>query len=258
MKTMLAALPFVLLALLGAPSLAAAAPPMLVAAVTYGSGERVDGSGRVIEETRPVGGFTALRVSGPFDVELKASDRDSVTVRIDDNLAPLVETRVTADERAVLEIDVRSGASFRASRTPVVVVHFKALTELVLRGSGDVRADRINAEDFVLSMSGSTDARIESMNAKRLAAVLAGSGALAVDGGRVDEQAYKLAGSGKVRAGRLEGRHVIVSIAGSGDVEVNAVETLEAKIAGSGDVTYRGSPRVTQRIAGSGSVRRAR
>lgn len=258
MKTVSAAASLVLLALLGAPSLTAAAPPVLVASVSYGSGERVDGSGRVIEEARDVGGFTALRISGPFNVELKASDRDGVTVRIDDNLAPLVETRVTADERAVLEIGVRPGASFRTSRTPVVVVHFRTLNEMVLRGSGDVRVDRIDGEDFVLSMSGSADARIESMNARRLAVVLAGSGDLAVERGRADEQAYKLSGSGNVRAGRLEGRHVIVSITGSGNVDVSAVETLDATIAGSGDITYRGSPRVTQRIAGSGSVRRAR
>lgn len=260
MKNQLAAWLTLLVAPLWVPAAATAAataPPAFVATTTHGSGERVRGSGRTIEEPRPLAGFTAVHVTGPVEVELKAADRDAVTVRIDDNLVSLVETRVVDGERPVLEIGVLPGAAFRSSRTPVVIVQFRALSELVMRGSGDVRADRIEADVFVLSMSGSGDARIESMQAKRLAAVLAGSGDLIVRGGRVDEQAYKLSGSGDVRAGRLEGRQVIVSSAGSGDATVNATETLDATLMGSGDILYRGSPRITQRVRGSGTVRRA-
>jgi hypothetical protein len=198
-----------------------------------------------------------VHVTGPVDVELKASDRESVTVRTDDNVAPLIETQVTGGNRPALEISVKAGTSFRTSRKPVVVVEFRALTELVVRGSGRVRADRISADDFVLSISGSGDAKIESLHAHRFAAVLAGSGDLVVGGGRAEEQAYNLSGSGDVDASQLAGRSVQVAIAGSGDASVNASDTLEVAIAGSGDVTYRGSPRITQRIRGSGSVHRS-
>jgi Putative auto-transporter adhesin, head GIN domain len=231
-------------------------PPDVLAAVTFGSGERIDGSGRIAEDRRSLAGFGAVHVTGPVDVELKLSDREGVTVRADDNIVPLIETRVTGGDRPALEIGVKPGASFRTSHAPVVVVEFRALSELVVRGSSDVRADRISADDFALSMSGSGDARIETLQAKRFAAVLAGSGDLVV-GGRAEQQAYKLSGSGDVDAGRLEGRSVQLSISGSGDASVNASETLEATIAGSGDVTYRGSPRITQRIRGSGSVHKA-
>ena len=230
-----------------------AAAPMTVAVVTVGSGDRVKGSGRIVEDRRPLSGFVAVHLNGPVDVELKASNRDGVTVRADDNIAPLIETRVSGGDRPALEIGVAEGRSFRASRSPVVVVEFRAISELVMRGSGTVRADRIAAEDFALSMTGSGDARINDLQAARFAAVLAGSGDLAVSG-RADEQAYRLSGSGDVSAGRLEGRSVQVSISGSGDAVVRASETLDATIAGSGEVGYRGSPRVTQRIRGSGKV----
>lgn len=231
--------------------------PVTLAAVTFGTGEQINGSGRIVEDRRPVAGFGAVHLTGPVDVELKASDRESVTVRTDDNIAPLIETRVIAGDRPALEIGVQPGASFRTSRAPVVIVEFRALSELVIRGSGDVRADRIGADDFALSISGSGDAKIESLQAKRFAAVLAGSGDLAV-GGRAEEQAYRLSGSGDVDASRLEGRSVQVAIAGSGDASVNASDALDVTITGSGDVAYRGSPRITQRIRGSGSVHRAR
>jgi hypothetical protein len=260
-KSVLAALLPMCVALAGVPwtsyAQASNAPARQVATVTYGGGERLQGSGRIVEEPRPLPAFQAVHVDGPVRVELQASDRDAVTVRFDDNLVSLVETRVVDGNRAVLEIGVRPGAAFRAARAPVVVVGFRALGELVLRGSGDVRADRIDADDFALSMSGSGDTRIESLRAARLAAVLAGSGDLVVRGGRADEQAFRLSGSGDVHAGRLEGRRVMVSVRGSGDAVVHATETLDATIAGSGDVAYRGNPRITQRIRGSGSVRPA-
>jgi hypothetical protein len=251
-----AAVTAVIAALVAAPGPAVAAdPPLTVATFTVGTGERVTGSGRIVEDRRSLAGFMAIHVIGPIDVQLKAADRDSVTVRIDDNIAPLIETRVSGGDRPALEIGVAAGASFRTSRTPVVIVEFRALSELVIRGSGDVRADRIAADDFTLSMTGSGNARIDNLQATRFAAVLSGSGDLIVNG-RADEQAYRLSGSGDVSAGRLEGRRLQVSIAGSGDAIVNASETLDATIAGSGDVAYRGSPRVTQRIRGSGSVQK--
>lgn len=260
MKTLVAALIAACIAAFSAAPAAGAEPVdprLFVATVTFGNGERVRGSGHIFEDRRSLSGFVAVHVAGPIDVELKASDHDSVTVRIDDNLAPLIETRVGGGDRATLEIGVKPGASFRASRRPVVVVGFRALSELVIRGSGNARADRIDADDFALSMSGSGDARIDALRARRFAAVLSGSGDLLVRG-RADEQAYRLSGSGDVNAGHLEGRNVQVSIAGSGDASVNAAESLDATIAGSGDIAYRGSPHITQRIRGSGSVHRIR
>lgn len=256
MKTFVAALIAVFIA---APAASAdpVDPPLVVAAVTFGSGERVQGSGRIVEDRRSLSGFVAVHVAGPIDVELKASERDSVTVRSDDNIAPLIETRVGGGDRPALEIGVRSDAAFRASRRPVVVVEFRALSELVIRGSGNARADRIHADDFALSLSGSGDVRVDALQARRFAAVLSGSGDLLARG-RAEEQAYRLSGSGDIDAGHLEGRSVQVSISGSGDASVHATETLDASIAGSGDVAYRGSPQITQRIRGSGSVHRAR
>lgn len=222
-----------------------------------GQGERImAASGTVISERRDVSGFSAIHLSGPIDLELKASDREGVTVKADDNVVPMIETRVTGGDRPALEIRVKPDAAFRASRSPLVVVEFRSLAELVIRGSGKVRADRIDANDFALSMAGSGDVRIATLHAKLFGAVLSGSGDLKV-GGRADQQAYALSGSGDVAASRLEGRSVKISISGSGDATVNASESLEVSIAGSGSVIYRGSPRVSQTIRGSGRVRQA-
>jgi hypothetical protein len=248
-----------LIALIAAAPLACAEATTgtgVVAAVTFGTGEHVNGSGRIVDDRRQLSGFTAVRLAGPIDVELKASDRDAVTVRVDDNIAPLIETRVNGGDRPALEIGVKPGASFRTRHAPVVVVEFRALSELVMRGSGNAHADRISAEDFALSTNGSGDTRIDALQATRFAAVLAGSGDLVV-GGRADQLAIRISGSGDADARRLESRDAQVAIAGSGDVALKVSETLDVTIAGSGDVTYWGSPRITQRLRGTGTVHKA-
>jgi hypothetical protein len=255
-----------LLITLGALSATAAQParavlpcsePVMVAAVTVGNEPRVEGSGRIVEEPRALSGFVAVHAKGPINVELRAADRESVTVKGDDNVLPLIETRIAGGERPALEIAVRPGASFRTRRSPLVIVEFRSLSELVLQGSGDVHADRIHGNDFALSMSGSGDVRIDQMEVQVLGAVLAGSGDLRVSG-HAAQQAFRLAGSGDAFADGLQGRHIKAALAGSGDARVHALESLDVTIAGSGDVTYRGSPTVTQRVAGSGSVRARR
>jgi hypothetical protein len=233
-------------------------PPTVLAIFTVGDrSERVQGSGRIVEDRREVAAFGAIHQLGPVDVQLKAAERDSVTVRADDNIAALITTRVTGGERPALEIGLQPGAAFRTARTPVVIVEFRALSELVIRGSGDVHADRIVTDDFALSMLGSGDVKIDWLQSKRLAAVLVGSGDLVV-GGQAEHQAYRISGSGDVRAGELEGRSVQISIAGSGNARVHATETLDVSIRGSGDVLYQGDAKVTRSIRGSGEVRKAR
>lgn len=218
------------------------------------TGERVTGSGRIVEESRAHAGFSALKLAGSIDVELRAGERESVTVRADDNVVPLIETRL---EGAALVIDVARGASFRTHRKPRVLVEFVRLGELSVAGSGNVRADRVRGNTFAVSVAGSGDVKIDALDVNSLGVMLAGSGDFTA-GGRADEQGFRIRGSGYVRARDLVGRSVKVSIAGSGDALVHATEQLEVAIAGSGDVVYRGAPKVTKSVAGSGSVRPAR
>jgi hypothetical protein len=246
-----------LIALAGIVLPAAAADPSSQAGAETSAADAkpIAGSGRIIDDARTLPEFVALRAADGIDVQLKASAHENVTVRSDDNIVPLIETRVVAGDRPVLEISMRQGSLVRPSRTPRVIVEFRRLDDVSMHGSGDLRADRIEAERFALSMGGSGDAHIDRLNVTQLAAVLGGSGDLTVSGAAT-EQAYRLAGSGDVRAAQLRGQHVMVSIAGSGNASISAAESLNVSIHGSGDVVYRGSPRLVKRIEGSGRVRK--
>jgi hypothetical protein len=219
------------------------------------SSVRVSGSGRVVDEVRSPGKFSAVRIDGPIDVELRASQRDQVSVRFDDNLLGFVETRLKEGTTPTLEIRLLPDASFRSADKPKVTVEFKSISAISMNGSGDVQADVVRGPLLAVSIAGSGGVKIDRLDIDVLGVSIAGSGDFTAMG-RADEQGFSIAGSGDIKAGNLTGRTVKVRIAGNGDAHVNSEQTLTVSIAGSGDVVYRGTPTIKKSIAGSGEVRK--
>ncbi len=97
--------------------------PVALAATTIktgdGSGPRIEGSGRVGEEVRTTAPFSALTLTGPVDVQLKAGAAPRVTVRADDNLLPVITTEVV-DRRLVVGIKPQTWARTRNKMVVVV------------------------------------------------------------------------------------------------------------------------------------------
>ncbi len=251
---------FLLLTLLFSLTSATFAQPASVVVsgtLTVGSpGNRIEGSGRVTDEVRSLAAFSAVRISGPIEVQLKASSREQVTVHFDDNLTGLIETRIVDEATPTLDVRIQPGAGFKSRHSPKVIVEFKSISEISQQGSGDLVADVLSGPLLAVSMSGSGEVRIGRIDVKVLGVAISGSGDFTA-AGHAAEQGYSIAGSGDVHAGDLVGQSVKVRIAGSGDARVHAESVLTVSIAGSGDVIYRGTPMIKKSIAGSGEVRKA-
>lgn len=218
----------------------------------FGSGSaRVDGSGNVIEDVRSVPPFSGLVVAGPVDVRLRAGSAERVVVHADDNIAPLITTAV---EDGKLVVGLKPGASLRTRSRMFAEVGFREMASVLVRGSGDVRADRISAPIFETTIRGSGDVSIDALESDAVALSIAGSGDFTA-AGRASKLGVVIVGSGDVRADKLQAREVAVRIRGSGDARVHASESLQVDIAGSGDILYRGEPTITKKTAGSGEVR---
>lgn len=219
----------------------------------FGSGSaRVEGSGNVIEDVRSVPAFNGLVVAGPIDVRLRAGSAERVVVvHADDNIAPLITTTV---EDGKLVVGLKPGASLRTRSRMYAEVGFREMASVLVRGSGDVRADRISAPIFETTIRGSGDVSIDALESDAVALSIAGSGDFTANG-RASKLGVVIVGSGDVRADKLQAREVAVRIRGSGDARVHASESLQVDIAGSGDVLYRGEPTITKKVAGSGEVR---
>lgn len=215
--------------------------------------ETVRGSGNVRTETRKVDHFTGLAVSVPANVELRIGSGEGVSIETDDNVAPLIETRIKGD---TLEIrPVRDGLNFN-TRTLHITVNAREIDRLTLAGSGSISADTLRARNFNATLSGSGSINARAIEGDSLSVNLAGSGNLSAGGGNMNLVKISIAGSGDVDLGKLKANEVRVHTAGSGDSTVWASGTLNVSLLGSGDVSYYGDPRVSRSVLGSGDVRR--
>lgn len=212
---------------------------------SWGGGTK--GDGQKVAQPREVGPFSRIRLEGSLDARVTVGPARAVSVTIDQNLQPLVETRVEGD---TLVISAREASWQGEGRVDVSV---PALRGLAIRGSGDAAIEG-GEGDLSLSISGSGDLTWRG-RAGALAAAVSGSGDMQLSGTATSVE-ISVAGSGDVRARELEAGRADVSVAGSGDVEVRlAGGPLRASVAGSGDVVWYGEGRVEQASSvGSGRI----
>jgi hypothetical protein len=240
------------------PLLASSAAALLLGpGVALGQDEVVRGSGQAVSQAREVEAFDAVAVGGPFQVVLQPAAREAVSVQADDNLLPLVQTRVRDDgARRTLHVELPRHTQIEA-RTPIVVtVAVVRVAALAVGGVGRIAATGLQSPRLDVSVGGAGSIAMTALQAGELVLSIGGSGRIDA-AGRAEKLRLSIGGSGAVRAEGLRTPVASVSIAGSGDAHVHAEQTLSVSIAGSGSVVYRGEPALSTSIVGSGRVRKA-
>jgi hypothetical protein len=193
-------------------------------------GDGIQGSGKAKTESRTVGSFSKIAVEGPADVKWTQSDKQTLSVKTDDNLLSNLETEIKGD---TLYIRFKENCSTKTDS--IVTIASPTLDGLAISGSSDAELLGISSDDFNISVSGSGD-------------VTASGTAKSAD--------ISISGSGDVDAFGLQLDSADVSIAGSGEMKLSVKTLLDASIAGSGDISYRGDPKVQKSVMGSGDVSR--
>lgn len=188
------------------------------------------GSGVKKTESRRVPVFTQVEVRGSSDVDIRQGKNLSVKVTSDDNLLPLIETKV---EDGTLIIDTTE--SFSTALGTQVAIEMPSLTGVAIKGSGNVKAKGVEAQEFAASIAGSGDIDVSGT------------------GGTVKAT---VEGSGDIDLSHFNCREAEASIAGSGDISLTVSDDLHVSVAGSGNVNYAGDPKVETSINGSGEVRK--
>jgi len=214
-------------------------------------GEQVRGSGNIKTETRDVGNFTAVQLSGSMNVILTKSDKNTVELEGDDNILELVETYV---EDSKLRIKYKDHFSVWTSRDVTVRVGLPELTEAVVTGSGDIKGESLFSSDdrVKVQVTGSGDIELE-LDAPEVRAGVTGSGDIKLSGTTRDIDC-STTGSGTIKATDLKSENAKARTSGSGDISVYASRKVDANITGSGSIKYMGGGTVNSKITGSGSV----
>ncbi|MGZ8345768.1 MAG: head GIN domain-containing protein [Allosphingosinicella sp.] len=203
------------------------------------------------ERSFPVGAFQSVSLEGSHDVIVTAGDVPSVRAQGDTEALERLEVAVEGD---TLRIGSRRGRGFSWHRARVTVyVTTPTLRGAFLRGSGDLRIDRVQTETFEASIAGSGDIDIVALQARRANFSIAGSGGVRA-AGAADETDIDIAGSGNARLDALAARRASVSVAGSGNINVRASETVDGSIMGSGNLRVHGPARCSVSKMGSGNI----
>jgi hypothetical protein len=253
--------------------------------------EGIPGSGRVIEETYQVSGFTGVELATVGNLRIEVGEKEELRIEAEDNLIEYFEIGVDGGK---LKIGNRTGVSLRPTRPVNFYLTVKELDTIVISGSGNVDAPNLAAERLSVVLSGSGNMEMDELDADRVemritgsgdldiaaseagaqAVTLTGSGDVAIGdlvadkieikitgsgsidilGGEVEEQRVTLTGSGDYQARHLASDEAHVRVTGSGGAAVEVKERLETTILGSGDVHYAGGATVTQSVTGSGDV----
>ena len=205
----------------------------------------VTASGKVDAETRKVGRFEAIKLSTSARVVIRQGEHDSVEVRAEGNVAPLIDSYV--EDRTLVIEDNKHYKSANAE----VLVTVKHLRGIHTTGSVAVVAEGLNVAELSLSMGGSSTLVLRSVAVGKLHAALGGSSALKVSG-IAEDFLSALGGSSALQAAELEANTVSVTAGGSARAIVWAKQSLRLTLGGSSSVSYYGH--VSPMLATSGAA----
>ena len=194
---------------------------------THSSG-CIDGNGMSKTETRVIGPFEDIRISGAFDVSMTRGEKNGLTVTADANLLPYVTAKVQGKT-----LVVTTSRSICTTGPLLVEIVYQRLNGIDLAGANDLLLEGLAAERFSFRQDGSGTSRLR---------------------GQAGTLGMVVAGAADVDASALKADHVSVEVTGAGDVSVHATGSLDVVLAGVGDLTYTGNPKITSRVTGVGEI----
>lgn len=213
------------------------------------------GSHETIHRDFPVtGAFQRVALAGSTDVVVSVGGAASVRAEGDKAAVDRLDIKVDNGE---LTIGTKQHEgwnwNFGGHRHIVVYVTMPSLAGVSIAGSGDMKIDKVAANDFDASITGSGDLAIDTLQGAQTRFNITGSGDF-TGSGKVQQASITVAGSGDFKAGGLEIGNATVSVIGSGDVTAKATQSADVTVAGSGDVTLSGPAKCIIHKMGTGDV----
>jgi hypothetical protein len=174
------------------------------------------GSGKAQTESRPVGDFNDLEISGAVHVDLTIGSSPSLEITTDDNLLPQIKTELSDGK---LKIYSEGGYSTK------IGVKVKATTKSLAKLQG----------------SGATHANISGIQGKEFDTHLSGASQATVSG-KVDQLTLDASGASHLKADDLAAKTAHVDLSGASHAEVQATESIKVTASGASSLTYSGNP----------------
>src|SRR3989338_2876527 len=199
----------------------------------------VKGSGNVVSETREIGPFSKLEISGIFDVYILQGDKESVRVEADDNLLEFIRTELSGDK---LSLFSDCNVSIKKSTKMNVYVTVKDLKSINSHGIGDVKAQNaLKGSDLSVENSAVGDLDLQ-LDYQSFDIHYTGVGDVRLTS-KVDKVEIDCTGVGDIDAYELIAHSMELEHSGVGNTKVYANESIHVDFSGVGEVHYKGNPK---------------
>ena len=190
---------------------------------------KVKGSGHTITQSRNIGEFKGISVSGILRVKFKQGPETEVKVKADDNIAPLIKTKVSD---GVLKI--WSEKRYKTRSRVTVFVSSPEIESFDTSGVARIEATNLNAEKLAINSSGASRINAE---------------------GKVKNLFVDMSGASRLKARSLVTNKAKVDASGASSIVVNVSDFLDADISGASRVKYTGSVvNLRKSVSGASSI----
>lgn len=210
------------------------------------------GNGKVVKQDRKVSSFTAVDVSGAFEIVLTQGETETVTVEADENLLPLIRTIVEGNE---LRIDTKDRPIHHVTVMKVYVT-IKDLKKIDISGAVDIKTtNQMKLNELNMDASGASKSRLD-IAVQKLTLDCSGASKMHFTGMAVDVR-MDLSGASNIFAFDFPAETYSIDLSGAGKAQINVTKSLYVEVSGAGDVAYKGNPsQVDQNVSGAGSIRK--
>ncbi|MEO7674865.1 MAG: head GIN domain-containing protein [Pyrinomonadaceae bacterium] len=199
-------------------------------AFTFSFNRGVKGSGNVATETREVGSFSGVEVSGVFQVEITAQKEFGIEIEADDNLLPLIKTEL---RNGVLRIETEQ--KIKTSNPLKVRISAPNIDSIEASGASKVSLADLKNSELRIDTSGASKINIS---------------------GETAELTVEVSGASSIDAENLRAVNASVGASGASRVSVFASNELKSSASGASKIVYLGSPRnIEKSSSGASSVR---
>ncbi len=189
----------------------------------------IHASGRVVTETREVGDFAGISLSGLGHLVVEHGSAETLSITANENILPHLVS------------EVRGG-----------VLHLETKGEI--RGAVQLEYHVTVRDLDELRVSGVTTAEVHGVDARRFLVEIGGVSSVVAEG-RADRQDLFISGVSAYEAAQLTTQVTHVVMSGVSHAVVKVSERLEGSLSGPSRVAYIGSPSVSVSTSGGGTVR---
>lgn len=212
----------------------------------------VVGSSNVIEESRPVSGFSAVELAGPGELFIQQGQEESLRVEAEDNLIQYFASEVVD---GLLKIGLRGRVGMNTKQTIRFYVTARDLDTIIVSNLATVTAPALETAQLTIRVGGGGRVKIETLMADRLVVHIDGLSSLSIASGEVGEQDLTVLGAAYEARG-LQSARASARLTGLGSTTVRVSEHLQVDIQEGGTVQYVGNPVVEQEVGGLGQIKR--